>query len=85
MTLTIDLTAVQQERLLDVASRLGMDAAAYAKVLISQGLGVYSSDDMVPRDEWEARFLTIAEGLPAVEHHLTDDQLSREAIYEDLG
>jgi hypothetical protein len=79
--MTITLTEEVERMLRDRAARLGKKPDQLANELLMRGfLPATAVTELPPRDDWEARLLNI--GKPSVGVP-TDEQLSRENIYED--
>lgn len=84
MTITIDLPPEKEQRLRDMAQRAGVPVEEYVLDLVDKQAPAAPVPELPePRDEWEEWLINFAKRHPPVERHLTDEDLSRENIYED--
>jgi predicted transcriptional regulator len=85
MTLTLDLSPEQERRLSEAAQERGVDPPSLALAFITAGLATPAASTFVPRDDWERALLAASHSHSPSTHYLTDEDLSRENIYEEAG
>ena len=81
MTITLCLPPEQEARLRRLAESAGVELDEYVSKMVEERL----PEQVVPKanDDWDEWLDEFMERHPAAVHHLTDDDLSRENIYED--
>jgi hypothetical protein len=80
--MTVTLSSEVEQKLRERAASLGKQPDQLANEVLMRELLQQNPEvpEIPPRDEWEARLMKIGEPSTFVP---TDEQLSRESIYED--
>jgi hypothetical protein len=90
MMITLDLSPEVEKQLKEAADQKGADVAVVANELLQIALLQWSQEPATqqaqlptPINEWERDIIEFPKSLRPLSHHLSNEDLSRENIYED--